>query len=101
MSSYDVIKMMWCCKKPYDDLRSLILASINSSNVQHSIIFGVSNNDSVLIDNKYAKHIGYKPKDNAEEFRSLIEKKDGFIDSSDPLVTTHGGYFASSGHFDD
>ena len=85
----------------YDDLRSLILACINSSNVQHSIIFGVSNNDSVLIDNKYAKHIGYKPKDNAEEFRSLIEKKDGFIDSTDSLVTTHGGYFASSGHFDD
>ena len=35
------------------------------------------------------------------EFRSLIENKDGFIDSTDPLVTTHGGYFASSGHFDD
>ena len=72
-----------------------------SPNVQHSIIFGVSNNDSVLIDNKYAKHIGYKPKDNGEEFRSLIEKKDGFIDSADPLVTTHGGYFSSAGHFDD
>ena len=85
----------------YDDLRSLIIACINSPNVQHSIIFGVSNNDSVLIDNKYAKHIAYKPKDNGEDFRSLIEKKDGFIDSTDPLVTTHGGYFASSGHFDD
>ncbi len=85
----------------YDDLRSLIIACINSPNVQHSVIFGVSNNDSVLIDNKHAKHIGYKPKDNAEEFRSLIEKKDGFIDSTDSLVTTHGGYFASSGHFDD
>ena len=85
----------------YDDLRSLIIACINSPNVQHSIIFGVSNNDSVLIDNKYAKHIAYKPKDNGEDFRRLIEKKDGFIDSTDPLVTTHGGYFASSGHFDD
>tara|TARA_B100000683_G_scaffold259989_1_gene284338 strand:+ start:823 stop:1632 length:810 start_codon:yes stop_codon:yes gene_type:complete len=85
----------------YDDLRRLIIACINSPNVQHSIIFGVSNNDSVLIDNKYAKHIAYKPKDNGEDFRSLIEKKDGFIDSTDPLVTTHGGYFASSGHFDD
>ena len=85
----------------YDDLRSLIIACINSPNVQHSIIFGVSNNDSVLIDNKYAKHIAYKPKDNGEDFRSVIEKKDGFIDSTDPLVTTHGGYFASSGHFDD
>ena len=85
----------------YDDLMRLIIACINSPNVQHSVIFGVSNNDSVLIDNKYAKHIGYKPKDNGEKFRSLIEKKDGFIDSSDHLVTTHGGYFASSGHFDD
>ena len=84
----------------YDDLRSLIVACINTSNVEHSIIFGVSNNDSVLVDNKYAKHIGYKPKDNAEHFRNLVEEKDGFIDSKDPLVTTHGGYFASSGHFD-
>ena len=66
----------------------------------YSVIFGVSNNDSVLIDNKYAKHMSYKP-NNGEKFRSLIEKKEGHIDSTDPLVTTHGGYFASSGHFDD
>ena len=85
----------------YDDLRCLIIACLNSSNVEHSIIFGVSNNDSLLIDNKYAKHIGYKPKDYGEDFRSLIEKKDGFIDSTDSLVTTHGGYFALSDHFDD
>ena len=85
----------------YNDLRSLIVACISSSNVQHSIIFGVSNNDSVLIDNKYAKHIGYKPMDNGEDFRKKIEKDHGFVDSKDPLVTTHGGYFASAGHFDD
>ena len=51
--------------------------------------------------NKYAKHIGYKPHDNGEDYRKKIEKKHGFIDSKDPLVTTHGGYFASVGHFDD
>ena len=53
----------------YDDLKSLILACMNSTNVQHSVIFGVSNNDSLLVDDKYAKHIGYKPKDNAEDHR--------------------------------
>ena len=65
------------------------------------IIFGVSNNDSVLIDNKYAKHIGYIPRDNGEDYRVKVETKDGFVDSNDPLVKTHGGYFASAGHFDD
>ena len=85
----------------YDDLRSLIVACMNSSHVQHSVIFGVSNNDSLLIDNKYASHISYKPKDNAEEYRQKIEKKHGFVDSQDPLVTTHGGYFVSAGHYDD
>ena len=37
----------------------------------------------------------------SEYFYFNFEKKDGFIDSNDHLVTTHGGYFASSGHFDD
>ena len=85
----------------YDDLRSLIVACIKTANVEHSIIFGVSNNDSVLIDNKYAKHIGYIPRDNGENYRVQVEAKDGFLDSNDPLVTTHGGNFASAGHFDD
>ena len=85
----------------YDDLKSLILACMNSTNVQHSVIFGVSNNDSLLVDNKYAKHIGYKPKDNAEDYRKKLDEKFGFIDSQDPLVTTHGGHFVSAGHFDD
>ncbi|MFL2828620.1 MAG: NAD-dependent epimerase/dehydratase family protein [Candidatus Puniceispirillales bacterium] len=85
----------------YDDLRSLIVACMKTANVEHSIIFGVSNNDSVLIDNKYAKHIGYIPRDNGEDYRVQVETKDGFVDSNDPLVTTHGGYFASAGHFDD
>ena len=47
---------------------------MNSSNVQRSVIFGVSKNDSLLIDNKYASHISYKPKDNAEEYRQKIDK---------------------------
>jgi uronate dehydrogenase len=85
----------------YNDLRSLVISCMNTSNVKHSIIFGVSNNNSILIDNKYSKHIGYNPKDNGEEYRKIIEENDGFIDSKDPLVTTHGGYFASAGHFDD
>ena len=85
----------------YDDLKSLVISCINTSNVQHSIIFGVSDNDSILVDNKYAKHIPYNPKDNGENFREKIENNYGFIDSKNTLVTTHGGYFASAGHFDD
>lgn len=85
----------------YDDLRNLMVTCMNSSNVQHSVIFGVSKNDSLLIDNKFANHIGYKPKDNAENYRKKLDEKLGFVDSQDPLVTTHGGYFASAGHFDD
>ena len=85
----------------YKDLRSLVISCINTPSVKHSIIFGVSNNDSILVDNKYAKHIAYKPKDNGEDFRKKIEDNEGFIDSKDPLITTHGGYFVSAGHFDD
>jgi uronate dehydrogenase len=85
----------------YNDLKSLIKSCIDTSNVQHSIIFGVSNNDSILVDNKYANHIGYKPKDNAENYRKKIEENAGFLDPQDPLVKTHGGYFVSAGHFDD
>ena len=85
----------------YNDLKSLIKACIDSSNVQHSIIFGVSNNDSILIDNKYENHIGYKLKDNAEKFKKQIEEKTDFVDPQHSLVKNHGVYFASAGHFDD
>ena len=56
---------------------------------------------TILIDNKYARHIGYKPKDNAEGYRNRIDQKNGFINSRDSLVRTHGGNFVSAGHFDD
>ena len=36
-----------------------------------------------------------------ENYRKKLDEKFGFIDSQDPLVTTHGGYFVSAGHFDD
>ena len=50
---------------------------------------------------QYVLHIGYIPRDNGEDYRVKVETKDGFVDSNDPLVKTHGGYFASAGHFDD
>jgi len=87
---------MWI--KSYDHLAH---QDMNRSLLKQFLICTCPNNDSVLIDNKYAKHIGYKPNDNGEDFRKKIEKDHGFVDSKDSLVTTHGGYFASAGHFDD
>ena len=78
---------------------SAAIASIGEADEGKAII--VINPGSLLIDNKYANHISYKPKDNGEAYRQKIEKNHGFVDAQDPLVTTHGGYFVSAGHYDD
>ena len=79
----------------YDDLIHLVERSISTPITGFSIIYGVSNNDRAPVDNSKARHLGYHPKDNAEEFAKEIYAKDGPLDPHDPANTHHGGPFAS------
>lgn len=79
----------------YDDLIQLVQRSIDTPVTGFSIVYGVSNNDRTPVDNAKARHLGYRPKDNAEQFADEIFAEAGPPDLADPGNLHHGGPFAA------
>ena len=79
----------------YDDLIHLVERSINTPVTGFSVVYGVSNNDRAPVDNSKASFLGYRPKDNAEQFAEQILAEAPLADPSDPGQMCHGGPFAA------
>ena len=78
----------------YDDLIQLTQRCIETPVTGFSIIYGVSNNDRAPVDNAKASFIGYRPKDNAEQFAAKILAEAPPMNPQDPGDMCHGGPFA-------
>jgi uronate dehydrogenase len=78
----------------YDDMIHLVEKSITTPITGFSIVYGVSDNDRAPVDNTAARHLGYRPKDNAEQFAQEIYAKFDPLDPQDPSNYRHGGPFA-------
>lgn len=78
----------------YDDLIQLVTRAIDTPSVGFSVIYGVSNNDRTPVDNAKASFLGYRPKDNAEQFAEAILAEAEPVDLKDPGQMCHGGPFA-------
>ena len=79
----------------YDDLIQLVTRAIDTPVTGFAVIYGVSNNDRTPVDNAKASFLGYRPKDNAEQFASEVFAEAGVLDSQDMGNMCHGGPFAS------
>ncbi|MGB1110786.1 MAG: NAD-dependent epimerase/dehydratase family protein [Gammaproteobacteria bacterium] len=79
----------------YDDLIHLVEQSINTPTTGFSVVYGVSNNDRVTVDNAKASFLGYRPKDNAEQFAEKVLAETAPQDVTDPEHLCLGGPFAS------
>ena len=79
----------------YDDLIHLVERSVDSPVVGFSIVYGISNNDRAVVDNTKAAHLGYRPKDNAEQFAEEIFAKTPPLDNTDLANLCIGGPFAT------
>lgn len=79
----------------YDDLIQLVERCIDTPVTGFSIVYGVSNNDRVPVDNAKASFLGYRPRDNAEQFAEAILAEAEPMNSQDPGHMCHGGPFAS------
>lgn len=77
-----------------DDLIQLVTRAIDTPTTGFSVVYGVSNNDRVPVDNSKASHLGYRPKDNAEQFAEKILAEAPPADTSDSAQMLHGGPFA-------
>lgn len=84
----------------FDDCERLIVAALTAPVVGHSIIYGMSDNTTTWWDNTSARHIGYRPQDNSEQFRAKVEARQQTLDLSDPAAIHQGGAFVRAGPFD-
>ena len=79
----------------YADLIQLVEKSITTQVTGFSIVYGVSDNDRAPVDNTLASHLGFKPKDNAEQFSEKVFAESEMSDPHDPGNMCQGGPFAS------
>lgn len=79
----------------YDDLIQLVEKSVTTPVTGFSVVYGVSNNDRVPVDNAKASHLGYRPKDNAEQFAKEVYAANPPLDPQDIGDYCQGGPFAS------
>ncbi len=79
----------------YDDLIQLVTRAIDTPVTGFAVIYGVSNNDRAPVDNAKAAFLGYRPKDNAEDFAADVLANADPMDPQDPGHMCHGGPFAS------
>jgi len=79
----------------YDDLIQLVQRCIEAPTTGFSIVYGVSNNDRVTVDNTKASFLGYRPKDNAEQFAETILAETPPSGAHDPGNMYQGGPFAA------
>ena len=80
----------------YDDLERLVVAALTAPIVGHSIIYGMSDNQTTWWDNTHAKHIGYRPQDSSDVFRHAVEARQQNIDQQDPAAIYQGGAFVKA-----
>ena len=100
------IRIYSCTSKPgnaralgswlsFDDLRHLVQRAIDTPIVGFSVLYGVSNNDRVPVDNSGALVLGYRPQSNAEDYAEEVFAKEPPADPQDAAQMCHGGPFAT------
>lgn len=83
----------------YRDLTELVRCCLFAPTLGHTIVYGVSDNRDKWWDNAGAAHLGFKPRDNSEQFRTRVEAQPA-LDPSDPARTYQGGGFVKAGPFE-
>lgn len=79
----------------YDDLIQLVQRAIDAPVTGFTVVYGVSNNDRAPVDNSNAAFLGYRPKDNAEQFAADFIADGAPFDHQDPTHMLQGGPFAA------
>lgn len=79
----------------YGDLIQLVERSISTPVTGFAVVYGVSANDRVPVDNARASFLGYRPTDNAEQYAAEILAETPALDHRDPEHRCLGGPFAA------
>ena len=102
-----IVRIGSCLQEPKDhrmlstwlsaaDFISLVGCVFNVSRLGCPIIYGMSNNHSTWWDNSGVAYLGWRPKDNSEQFRKRINATVQLPDKDDPAALYQGGMFATN-----
>lgn len=79
----------------FDDLRHLVERSVTATTTGFTVVFGLSNNDRAPVNNAKATFLGYKPRDNAENWADKLLADAPPADPFDRAQMCLGGPFAT------
>lgn len=79
----------------YDDFVHLIERVFAAPAIGCPVIYGASDNDRSWWDNDSVRHLGWRPKDNAEDFREKLDALQELPAADAPEVVYQGGVFTA------
>jgi uronate dehydrogenase len=102
-SSFDQLKnpRMLVTYLSHDDLVELVRCALFTTRVDHTIIFGMSDNPVRWWDNGNAAHLGFHPKDSSRRFDGQFPPAGSYPDKDDPITTYQGGPWVLAGPIED
>ena len=85
----------------FDDLIHLVERCLISERIGYTVVYGISDNQERFFSNHKVAHLGYRPKDNAEDYRQEVEAGIGPGNPFDPAIEYVGGFLCAYGHPDE
>lgn len=85
----------------FRDMRQLVERCLSAPRVGFLVSYATSGNDQAFWDNRVSSILGYRPEDNAEDYRDKVFAKTEQGDPNDPAIRFQGGIFCKWGHLDD
>lgn len=85
----------------FRDLVQLVERCLVAERIGHCVIYGISDNRERFFSNDKVRHVGYMPRDSAEDYRAKVEAATEPGDPFAPGVEFVGGVFCEFGHPDD
>jgi uronate dehydrogenase len=81
----------------FADCVLMVERALLTPRVGFTIAYGVSNNREASVSNRLATHLGYVPRDSADDYRAEVEAKDPPGDPHRPAIKFVGGAFCEFG----
>ncbi len=85
----------------FRDLVQLVARCLLAERIGYTVAYGISDNREAFFSNHKISHLGYRPVDDADDYRHAVEAKVEPGDPFDPAVEFVGGVFCNYGHPDD
>ena len=85
----------------FRDLVQLVERCLVAERIGYAVVYGISDNREAFFSNHKVAHLGYRPRDSAEDYRAQAEAKVGPGDPFAPEIEHVGGVFCANGHPDD